>query len=278
MLGGIAADLSRRDVLFLAEAIDPRLVGKIDAIESDPLLVESMLEQEAGRVFERIMQTGPEAMLMLSPRFLFEIMLRRARSEIEQQAYTIERSARQRIPVFDSAEVAQFLGNRTIMSYLADMLASFTKVESMTVPIRVRKGVWHKIRFNDMDVESLIKLSETVDAERRFTFHKRIGDCCLFILGIFPEYVMSDLHHSPSGEKRRLPVRRLRRSAVDYEEEGRHFYKLAEEHHDPAALEMRDIMAQLHDKFNLARKPLNYISDNYLGFNKQKMFPSLLPS
>lgn len=278
MLRQAASEFSHNDILILVESIDPALVGKLDAIESDPVLVQAMMEQEAGRVFEHIMQMGERTLARMTPRFLFEIMLRRARAEIENQAYTMERAGTQRLPVFDTEAVVRFLDKPAILPYLADMLASFTRVESFTVPVRVRKGVWHKIRFNDMDVESLIKLSETVDEDRRFSFHKRIADCCLFILGVFPEYVTSDLYHSATGEKRRLPIRRLRRTAEDYEEEGRHFYRLAEEHSDAALLEIRGVMRRLHEEFGLARKPLNYISEHFLAFRKQKLFPPISPS
>jgi len=92
---------------------------------------------------------------------------------------------------------------------------------------------------------------------------------------MFPEYVASDLDHSNSGERVRRPLRRLNRTAADYEEEGKRFYQLALEHRNSSVLELNGVFEQLQEKFNLAQKPLNYISEHFLQFRKQKIFPSL---
>ena len=114
------------------------------------------------------------------------------RKEFENQTYTVERTATQKIPVFDTPEVVRFLDNNLVLKYLADMLSSFTQIEGFTSPVRLRKGIWHKIRFNDMDIDSLVKFCEPVDEEHRFHFYKRIADLCLLILGMFPDYVATD--------------------------------------------------------------------------------------
>ncbi len=271
------ADFSEGDILFLIETVNPRLLAKIDTIKDDPEIIEGMMEHESHRLFSRIMLDSAETvMTMISPRFLFEILLRTARKDLESQAYTVERTANQKIPFFDTQEVLCLINNTVILKYLADMLNSFTRIESFTLPVRVRKGVWRRIRFNDMDLDSLLRFCQTVDEERRFGFYKRIADLCLFILGMFPEYVVMDYHHSSSGEVRPKLFGRLVRSAEDYEEEGKRFYKLAREHKDATSLELTEILQQLHDKFNMAKKPLNYISEHFLRFRKDKLF-SLLP-
>ncbi len=279
MTGALLAKFSESDIRFLVETVAPRLVTKIDAIKGDPTFVDSLLDQEAGRLFQRIMLMGEERIMSrISPRFLFEVLLRTALRDLESQSYTVERTATQRIPVFDSADVVQFLSNKAVLKYLADMLASFTRIESYTLPVRVGRGVWRKVRFSDMDIDSLVRLCQAVDEEHRFGFYKRIADLCLFILGMFPEYVTSDFLYPGTGE---LPPRlwgRRRRSAEDYEEEGRRFYQLAGEHRSAAALELAEVLGQLHEKFNLAKKPLNYISENLLQFRKQRLFPSLSPN
>jgi len=272
----LTAGLSDGDVLFLVETVKPQLVTKIDTLKGDPSIIEAMLEQEAGKLFQRIMLMSQErVMARITPRFLFEVLLRRALRELESQSYTVERTASQKIPVFDTGEVVQFLTDKTILKYLADMLSSFTRIESFTLPVRVRRGVWRKLKFNDMDIDSLVRFCQAVDEERRFGFYKRIADLCLFILGMFPEYATSDYRYPFSDEVRPQPLGRLRRSAEDYEEEGRRFYRLAGEHKDAESLELTEVLWQLHQKFNLAKKPLNYISENFLQFKKQKLFPLL---
>jgi len=276
MRGALTAEFSEGDILFLVETVDPNLLSKIDTIKDAPDIIEGMMEHEARRLFQRIMLMSEETITTtISPRFLFEILLRTARRDLESQAYTVERTATQRIPVFDTPEVTRFLSNKMVLKYLADMLSSFTRIESFTIPVRVRKGVWRKIRFNDMDIDSLLRFCQTVDEEHRFGFYKRIADLCLFILGIFPEYVTMDYRYPSSGDPRPRLFGRLRQSAEDYEEEGRRFYKLAGEHRDATLLGLAEVLQQLHDKFNLAKKPLNYISDHFLQFRKGKLFPAL---
>jgi len=151
------------------------------------------------RVFRRLI-ADEEIFLKISPALYFEILLRKTLGELEKASHTIEKIGGEQVPVFDTKAVVDFLTRETVLEYLADMLASFTKTQSYTVPVRVRKGVWRKIRFSDMDVDSLSRLCETASEEHRFDFYKRIADVCLFILGIFPEYAQFDYRYPLYGE------------------------------------------------------------------------------
>lgn len=276
MTGTSITELSENDILFLVETVDSTLTDKIETIKNDPEIVEAMMEHGAARLFQRIMfMSGETITTAISPRFLFEILLRTSRNELENQVYTVERTATQKIPVFDSHDVVRLLRNKMILGYLSDMLTSFTRIESFAIPIRIRKGIWRKIRFNDMDIDSLLRFCEASDEEHRFRFYKRIADLCLFILGMFPEHVTMDYRHPSDSEARPKFFGRFKRSAEDYEEEGRRFYKLAGEHRDATTLDMAEVLFQLHENFYLAKKPLNFISEHYLKFRKGKMFPSL---
>jgi hypothetical protein len=269
-----AAKFSESDILFLLETVDPALLSKANTIKDDPCIIEEMMEHEARRLFQRIMLMSEETVTAtITPRFLFDILLRTARKELENQAYTIERNATQKVPVFDIPEVVRFLSDAEALQYLAEMLTSFTRIESFTLPVRVRKGIWRKVRFNDMDIDSLTRFCQSVDEERRFGFYKRIADLCLFILGMFPEYVTVDFRYPYDGETRPRPFGRMIRSAEDYEEEGRRFYRLASEHRDATVLALDGVLYQFHEKFYLAKKPLNFISERFLQFRKGKWFP-----
>ncbi len=267
--------LSESDIKLLIEAVDPGLLNKFDTIKGDPAIIDAMLDQEGETLFHRVMHMSQKSMMPnISPRFLFEILLRRAISELEDQSYTVEKIANHTIPVFDARNVVHFLSShREVLKYLADMLSSFTKVESFTCSARVRKGLWRKMRFSEMDFESLSKRCESIDEEHRFPCYKRIADLCLFILGIFPEYVNPGLRPA-KGENIEPQLSRISKmSAEDFEEEGKRFYKLAGEHREARLTELAEVLRQLHQTFELARKPLNYISDNYLALKKQRFFP-----
>ncbi|UCC16531.1 MAG: hypothetical protein JSU58_09210, partial [Dehalococcoidales bacterium] len=197
-----------------------------------------------------------------------------ARFELKNRGYTIERSSSMKVPVFDSRDVVDFMENREVIRYLADMLTSFTKIQSYTIPIRVRKGFWRRIRFNDMDIDSLMRYCQTIEEASRFRTYKRIADLCLFLLGLFPEHVTPVISSSFPGQTSSRMYGRMRRSAHEYAEEGRRFYKLAAEHGDSSKGGLTKALWLLHEQFDLAKKPLNYISENMIQFKKVKLFPS----
>ncbi len=134
--------------LLFDRTIAPSLIKKIDTIKNDSNFIEGMIERESGKLLTRIMSdTSNQFITSVSTRFLFEVLLRQTRKELENHAYTIERTASQRIPVFDTKEVCEFLSDENIMKYLIEMLNSFTRIESYVIPVRIRKGIWRKYRL-----------------------------------------------------------------------------------------------------------------------------------
>ncbi len=267
---------SDSDIRFLVETVAPQLLSRLDVIKGDVQLIKGMLEQEAEKIFERMVLTGEERLMTsISPTFLFEVLLRKAARDLKTQSYTIEKTGFQKVPVFDAWDVVDFLSEVGTVEYLSDMLASFTKIRSFAMAVRVRKGVWRRLRFSDMDVDSLIKFCESLNDEHRFAFYKRIADLCLFILGMFPECVMTSYQVPPDISAAHAGFRRLSWSAEDYEETGKRFYKLAGLHRDADILGLSEVLRRFHDKFILARKPLVYMSENLLKSKKWKLFPSI---
>ena len=275
MRSPVISELSSGDIYFLTSTVNPNLLKRIDFIIGDHAFIESMMEQGAVKVFQRIMLLDEgEITTSITPRFLFEVLLRTAQFELKNRGYTIERSSSMKVPVFDSRAVVDFMENREVIRYLADMLTSFTKIQSYTIPIRVRKGFWRRIRFNDMDIDSLMRYCQTIEETSRFRIYKRIADLCLFLLGIFPEHVTPVLSSSFPGQTGSRMFGRMRRSAQEYAEEGRRFYKLAAEHQDSSKTGSTGVLLRLHEQFDLAKKPLNYISESLIQFKKVKLFPS----
>lgn len=165
-----------------------------------------------------------EIFLKVSPALYFEVLLRRATRELQIATHTLERSGSGRIPVFDAQEVSSFLARPEVLEYLATMLASFTRIRSYVTHVRIAHGVRRRVRFNDMDVDSLVTLCAATGEEHRLALYKRIGDVCLFLTGLFPAHATM------------RPITgalRMRRSLDDYQLEGQRYYGLAEAH--PAA-------------------------------------------
>lgn len=264
--------LSDKDLDFVIHEAAPEFADKERLkrlIGEDEDFRKALIGDE--RVFKRAM-ADEETIVRISPALYFEILLRKALKDLEGASHTIERAGRQAIPVFDVKEVVDFLARQSILEYLADMLSSFTKINSYVIPVRVRQGVWRKIRYNDMDIDGLARFCETVEKKYRFNFYKRIGDVCLLILGIFPEYVQFDYHYAPWGGERPRIGSRLGKSMEEYEEEGRRFYKLAAEHYSARLLELSEVLWLLYDNFNTAKKPLNFISEHYLHQRRHELF------
>ena len=264
--------LTERDLDFLAETVSPEVRdrGRLrQIIREDKDIRKSYVADE--KVFRRLMNEE-ETFLRISPVLFFEVLLRKAAQDLEKAGYTVEKSRTLKIPVFDTQEVVELLNREDLLFYLADMLSSFTRVENYAISVMIREGIWERIRFNDLDILSLMKFSQFVDEEYRLGFYKRIADICLFIMGIFPDYAERDYRYPFSGRVRPHIRGKLRISPGDYAEEGQKFYKLAAEHPSARELHLEEIFRALHRDFLKAKKPLNFIADHYLRYRRDTFF------
>jgi len=264
--------LSERDLEFLIETASPGVMDLYrlkQIIRQDEDFRNKFIGDE--RVFRRMMD-DEEISLKISPTLFFEILLRKAVNDLEQASYTLEKASTMKIPVFDTKDVVAILTKNSLLVYLADMLSSFTKIESYAISFRIRKGIWKKFRFNDLDIHSLMSFCEAVEDNYRFTFYKRIADICLFILGVFPDYAERNYRYPFSKAVRPQIGGKIRISPEQYEKEGRKLYKLAAEHHSAKELVLSDVFWALHGNFQKVKKPLNYISENYLQYKRHRFF------
>ena len=260
--------LTDRDLAFIVDHASPgsgRRDGLKRLIVEDGDFRKAMVGDE--RVFLAV-TSDDDILLKLSPQLFFEVLLRRAHSDIGSATHTLERTGRDRVPVFDAREVSTLLSRDNVLVYLADMLASFTRVHSYVVPIRRRRGIRRKVRYSDMDFDSLVGMCASADEESRFAFYKRIADLCLFITGIFPGSAQRASTGYVSG---RVRVR-TQRGIEEYEREGVRFYSLAEEHPAAQTLGLTDVFRVLREDFTSARKPLAYIAGQYLHSSGRKLF------
>ena len=246
---------------------------------ANPVKLASLVRQDTDfrkalvgdeKVLEAVLN-DEEVFLKVGPTLFFEVLLRGSLRELETAAYTVERSGRDSIPVFDTPEVTELMGREGVVEYLAHMLASFTRINSYVVPVRVRPGVRRRIRYNDMDVDSLIALCAKAGDHERFAFYKRIADVCLFTAGVFPGHASLHVQAAQQGPGRL----RARRTIEDYETEGRRFYRLAEEHPAARLMELTGVFALLREHFTSARKPLTFIASRYLHSKRHHLFGAL---
>jgi len=269
MNGGSMPVFSESDVAFVIETVGPKLNSQRAAMRESYALMEKVLDENNDRMLERALSMEEDAMLLrISPRLLFETFLRKARLALSRRSYMLERVGRQVIPVFDAHDVGDLLFRKGVIPYLANMLVSFTKIESFTLLTGVRDGVWQKMRINTMDIDSLILFCSLVEEEEsRFAFYKRIADVCLFIPGIFPESVLS--HAPPESGRSRA---RKGRTVEEYEKEGKEYYDRAATLTAARISDMDAVMRELAVNLRPARKSLNFLADIFLKFRKQRLF------
>jgi len=272
--GKLSLKLNEKDLEFLVESASPEVADKTklkQIISEDEDFRNTFISDE--RVFRRVMDDR-EIFLKISPALFFEILLRKAARDLQDASFTVEKSGTSKIPIFDTQEIAELMSNESLVTYLADMLSSFIKTRSYRLSFRAKPGVWKKITFSDLDIQALMDFSEAVSEAHRLRFYKRIADICLFILGMFPEYVEREYRYPFSGQLRPQIPGKLRISPQQYEEKGKKFYRLAAEHEETRNPTLADVFWALHGNFRVATKPLNVISERYLHYKKEKMFGS----
>lgn len=271
-MGIFRRNLTDKDLDFIVETVAPDVSDKIrlkQILKEDDDFRAEFLSDE--RIFRRVMDEK-EIFLKISPALFFEILLRKTLKDLKGKGYTWEKANNMKIPIFDSTEVVGFLEKEEHIAYLSDMLSSFTRIENYTIYLKIRKGIWRKVRFNDMDIQSLMAFCEMVDEEYRLGIYKRIADICLFILGVFPDWAERNYRYPVSKEVRPSIFGQPRISPEEYEKEGKRFYRLAATHKYVRDTAWEEIFWDLYENFQRAKKPLNFIADNYLRYTRQNIF------
>jgi len=251
---------------------------------TDPDLLEGLLADP--RVFDAVFGR-PEDVIFVSPFLAFGVAVHRAALDLSGLDYLPERSGpRQRVPVFDTPELRDFLGSAQRRLFLAELLASFTRVASgrYRVPSRWGPGNAGRSRtrrFSELDPVRLAGMLDGAPAESRPGIYRRLGDVSLFLAGVFPDY--SAMHalgpvdvtrllrsaRVPTGELHGLATA----PALDLLEYlGARWYQAA-----LAAAPVRtarlDVVGDVAQRFRQARRVLNHLADRYLIGTSAPWFP-----
>ena len=250
------------DLRFLALALwrdDPAAADeRLREWRAGPQAVDACLDDE--RVFVAL-TADDRAVIELSPRFLFTLLLRRIRRDLASIPYTVERIERDgRVVVFDAGIVHQMLENDDIFGYLVELLVSFERAETLTVRRATPPGGLR--RLSTMSIEDMVELAGLVDQPLRPMVFRRIGDIALFTTSLFPDALQHGRRPTVTSAYARPPIRRWR--LEDYEEEGRAFYRLASESLQSSQPGLARVLARLAADFALARKPLHVLGERYM--------------
>lgn len=230
----------------------------LEGMVNDPALLDKMIRSE-------------EEIVKVSPFLLFTVFINRVRKDLDSLSFTLEYSSHETIPVFDVGSIKRFLEQIEIRHYLIEMLASFVRINSYTIPVRVRKGLWYKYRISDYNIDSLLGYIEVLETEEQFPTLKRIADLCLFLLGVFPETLRSSSVWI--SEEKSAGRGKSAKSREEITDLGKQFYETASKHKTAYENQLVEVLETIGSHFEIAVKPLSLIADHYLRGFKKNIFP-----
>ncbi|HKF78140.1 MAG TPA: hypothetical protein VKF59_18495 [Candidatus Dormibacteraeota bacterium] len=183
--------LTPADLELLVAAAGPGGAGVgPDRLRADPAFVEALLASPA--LHRLVFGMGDrDPLLVASPYLVFSVLVHQVARELEATSFVEERLGPGRtVPVFDVATLREWLARPVHRAFLAELLASYTRVASGTVWQRTGRG-WRRRRYSELDPLRLAQMLEVVPASQRSTVCRRLGDLALFLAGVFPEHVES---------------------------------------------------------------------------------------
>jgi hypothetical protein len=283
---GYAEYLTEADLRLLARAAGLS-GGAMARLADDPGFIEGLLADS--RVFDAVFGASDEV-VFVSPFLAFGVVVHRAVADLAAMDYLPERSGpRQRIPVFDTPELRDFLDSAQRRLFLAELLASFTRVGSGRYRVPSRwggrpgsgagsgsgsgaGGRSRTRRFSELDPVRLAGLLEVMPEESRPGIYRRLGDVSLFLAGVFPDYSISHAlgpvdvsrllrsARVPAGERDGLAAA----PALDLLEYlGARWYRAALAT-APVRTARLDVVGEVAGRFRQARRVLNHLADRYL--------------
>ena len=284
--------LTEADLRLIARAVGASAAA-VAELAGDAAAIEGLLADP--RVFSAVFGTvspgspaspaAPEVLVFASPFLAFGVAVHRAVADLAAMDYLPERSGlRQRVPVFDTPELRDFLGTAERRLFLAELLASFTRVASGRYRVPSRwggsapgagagsGGRSRTRRFSELDPVKLAGLIEVAPEESRPGIYRRLGDVSLFLAGVFPDY--SAMHAFGPVDVSRL-LRSARVPAGDrdglaaapaldlLEYLGARWYRAALAT-APVRTARLDVVGEVAERFRQARRVLNHLADRYL--------------
>jgi hypothetical protein len=242
-------------------------------LRRDPAALLQLLEHPG--VFRAVLGPGDAAAgwaAPVSPFLVFAVSVQRAATELASMDYVPERTGpRQRVPVFDAPALRDFLAAPARRLFLAELLASFTRVASGRYRTRAG-GRTRTRRFSELDPARLAGLLEAVPQAERPGVYRRLGDVTLFLTGVFPDYAtahaLGPVNAARLLRAAQLPASQQERLAGTpaielLEHLGARWYRAARDL-APVATARLAVVGEVADRFRQARRVLNHIADRYL--------------
>ncbi len=268
---------------------DLALLARATGEEPRPRRLDALLGRR--EVFEALFRSRDrDPFLQATPFLVFAVLVYRSAQELAEAAFIQEWvRPRERVPVFDVAALRDFLNDPGRRYFLAEVLASYTRVSSGSVWVRTRRG-WRRRRYSELSPVGLAQLLEVVPQAERPAVYRRLGDLALFLSGVFPDYAGGHL-------LREIDVRRLIRTlerdrgwmtpveppspttALEspiwlFEWMGRRAYRLAWRAGRQPEGAASSVLEDVGQRFGQARRILNFLTDRHLFLRREQWFGS----
>ena len=279
---GYADHLTGADLALLASVAGPPMTAataaaQVRRLRADPGAVVELLGDP--RVFGAVFghgrgaaPGGPSQTVVASPFLAFTVAIHRAAAELASTEHVPERTGpRQRVPLFDAPGLREFLSSPARRLFLAELLASFTRVASGQYRDRAG-GRPRTRRFSELDPAALAALAAAASEADRPGMYRRLGDVALFLTGVFPGYATArafgpvdvarllDATRMPAPDHERL----AEATGIELLEHlGGRWYRAACAM-APVRTARLAVVAEVADRFRQARRVLNHVADHYL--------------
>jgi hypothetical protein len=266
--------LTDTDLIMLATAAG-RASGtshardEVARLRRDPAVLPDLFDDP--RVCQAVLGGGEPAGAV-SPFCVFTAAVHQTAAELASLGYLPERTGtRQRVPLFDAPALRDFLAEPGRRLFLAELLASFTKVTSGRYQVQAGGRVRTR-RYSELDPVRLAGLLDAVSGAERSGVYRRLGDVSLFLAGVFPDCAAAHLL-GPVNVARLLRTARVAPPEVSrlaaapalelLEHLGAQWYRAAGELAQVKTARLA-VVAEVADRFRQARRVLNHVADRYL--------------
>jgi len=263
--------LTTTDLDLLARVAPAAGVGPAELRCDDAAIGRVLAHPET---YDAVLAPGDEALHAVSPFLTFAVVVHRGWAELHTASHVDEWvGPRRRLPVLGTGELRDFLGAVSRRLFLAELLASYTRVASGSTWVRTTRG-WRRRRFSELDPLRLASLLEVVPEPERPGVYRRLGDLSLFLTGVFPDHTSLEGLGAAAGARLgqltgvRGPDGGAGTGDLDavslLEWLGARWYRVAVRAAPQPPTAALTVVADVADRFTVARRVLNYLTDRYL--------------
>jgi hypothetical protein len=244
------------------------------------------------QVLEAVFGDDPTDPLLVgvSPFLVFGVAVHQAVRDLRSATYVHDWAQGGRAtPVFDVARLRDFASSPWARFFLAELLASYTRVASGSVVVATPRGL-RRHRFSELDPVRMAGLLEVVADTERPGILRRLGDLALFLTGVFPDY-LARRGFGPLEEGRLLragappaPTQSERRGDVLpgsarqegplalLDQLGRRWYRAAWDLLPSPAPANLAVIREMPDHFGDARRILGLVTERFLFRSRSRWF------